>query len=65
VRGVGSYGGLLIRETREARMPQPFNGIINIDIRDSTPDWLPFEPPRAPDGAPNVERQAEMLMRTQ
>jgi arylsulfatase A-like enzyme len=35
-------------------MPAPFRGQINVDIRDSQPDWTPFEPPRAPDGAPNV-----------
>ncbi len=35
-------------------MTQPFKGLINIDIRDSKPDWAPFEPPKAPDGAPNV-----------
>ncbi len=35
-------------------MAQPFGGTINVDIRDSEPDWAPFEPPRAPDGAPNV-----------
>ena len=31
-----------------------FNGTVNVDIRDSQPDWAPFEPPRAPDGAPSV-----------
>ena len=35
-------------------MPERFNGTINVDIRDSMPDWSPFEPPKAPDGAPNV-----------
>ena len=35
-------------------MAAPFKGTINVDIRDSEPDWTPFEPPRAPDGAPNV-----------
>jgi arylsulfatase A-like enzyme len=35
-------------------MPVPFRGTINVDIRDSTPDWSPFEPTKAPDGAPNV-----------
>jgi arylsulfatase A-like enzyme len=35
-------------------MPKPFNGVINVDIRDSEPDWAPFEPPKAPDGAPSV-----------
>ena len=31
-----------------------FKGTINVDIRDSVPDWTPFEPPKAPDGAANV-----------
>ena len=35
-------------------MSKPFSGKISIDIRDSVPDWAPFEPPKAPDGAPNV-----------
>ena len=35
-------------------MNKPFKGTINVDIRDSTPDWEPFEPPKAPDGAPSV-----------
>ncbi len=35
-------------------MGVPFKGKINVDIRDSVPDWSPFEPPRAPEGAPNV-----------
>jgi len=35
-------------------MSTPFQGKINVDIRDSVPDWTPFEAPRAPDGAPNV-----------
>ena len=36
------------------RVSAPFKGIVNLDIRDSTPDWEPFEPPKAPDGAPSV-----------
>jgi hypothetical protein len=39
---------------QEAAMPTPFRGRINVDIRDSEPDWSPFEPPRALEGAPNV-----------
>ena len=35
-------------------MPVPFRGSIDVDIRDSEPDWAPFEPPRSPAGAPNV-----------
>jgi arylsulfatase len=35
-------------------MSVPFRGVINVDIRDSEPDWAPFEPPKAPPGAPSV-----------
>lgn len=35
-------------------MTKPFQGKINLDVRDSTPDWGPYEQPKAPDGAPNV-----------
>jgi arylsulfatase A-like enzyme len=35
-------------------MREPFKGTINADIRDSVPDWSPFEPPRAADGSPSV-----------
>ena len=35
-------------------MSEPFRGTINVDIRDSVPDWAPFEPPKAPEGAANV-----------
>ena len=31
-----------------------FQGTINIDIRESTPDWEPYAEPVAPEGAPNV-----------
>ncbi len=35
-------------------MSERFKGTINADIRDSVPDWAPFQPPAAPAGAPNV-----------
>jgi arylsulfatase len=35
-------------------MPPKFKGKIELDVRDSIPDWDPFVPPRAPEGAPNV-----------
>jgi arylsulfatase A-like enzyme len=35
-------------------MATEFRGTTNVDIRDSVPDWNPFEPPRAPGGSPNV-----------
>jgi arylsulfatase A-like enzyme len=31
-----------------------FDGIVNVDIRDSVPDWTPYLQPQPPDGAPNV-----------
>ena len=60
-------------------MAEPFRGTINVDTRDLKPDWAEFEPPKAPEGAPNhriavdvsgdsyvdLERQAEMLIRSQ
>ncbi|MFL5757956.1 MAG: sulfatase-like hydrolase/transferase, partial [Chloroflexota bacterium] len=35
-------------------MARTFKGTINIDIKDSTPDWTPYAQPIAPDGTPNV-----------
>jgi arylsulfatase len=35
-------------------MTRPFKGVINVDIRDSVPDWAPFQAPEAPEGAPSV-----------
>ena len=34
--------------------PRPSTGKIEIDIREATPDWAPYLPPKAADGAPNV-----------
>ena len=31
-----------------------FQGKIELDVRDSEPDWTPYLPPTAPEGAPNV-----------
>jgi arylsulfatase A-like enzyme len=33
---------------------QKWSGRVEVDIRDSEPDWTPFLQPQAPDGAPNV-----------
>ncbi len=35
-------------------MAKPFSGAINIDIKDSVPDWTPYAQPLAPDGAPSI-----------
>ncbi len=33
---------------------KPFKGVIKLDVRDSVPDWEPYTPKKAPEGAPNV-----------
>jgi hypothetical protein len=35
-------------------MSDNWKGTINLDIRDSMPDWDPFLQPQAPEGAPNI-----------
>jgi len=35
-------------------MAEQFEGVIKLDVRDSKPDWTPYELKRAPKGAPNV-----------
>ena len=35
-------------------MSRQFNGTINLDIRESKPDWTPYEAPKASPGSPNV-----------
>ena len=35
-------------------MTKPFKGVIKLDVRDSKPDWAPYELKKAPAGAPNV-----------
>jgi arylsulfatase len=51
-----------LQDLKERMMSTPFKGKINVDIRDSVPDWAPFEPPKAPEGAPietpNIDRIA-------
>jgi arylsulfatase len=34
--------------------PPPFKGVIKLDVRESTPDWTPYIPKKAPAGAPNI-----------
>ena len=35
-------------------MAKPFNGVINLDVRDAVADWDAFTADKAPEGAPNV-----------
>jgi len=41
-------------EPTEAELMRGFKGKIELDTRDSTPDWTPFIPQKAPEGAPNI-----------
>jgi arylsulfatase A-like enzyme len=52
----GPAGRQVAAVTQEdAGMGQPtWNGRVEVDIRDSEPDWTPFLQPKAPKGAPNV-----------
>jgi len=34
--------------------PPDYKGVIKTDVRDSTPDWGPFTPKKAPAGSPNI-----------
>lgn len=34
--------------------PRDFKGVVKLDVRDSTPDWGPFQTKTAPKGSPNV-----------
>ena len=35
-------------------MAERFRGVVSLDIRDSVPDWGPYQQPKAPPGTPNV-----------
>lgn len=35
-------------------MGRRFEGTVSIDVRDSAPDWGPYEQAKAPEGAPNI-----------
>jgi arylsulfatase A-like enzyme len=41
-------------ETQAVGPYKDFKGSIKLDVRDSKPDWGPFTPRKAPEGAPNV-----------
>ena len=42
------------QETQAIGPYSDFKGVIKLDVRDSVPDWGPFTPKKAPQGAPNV-----------
>ncbi len=37
-----------------ASAPPEFKGVVKLDVRDSRPDWAPYTPKKAPEGAPNI-----------
>ena len=41
------------QSTSQPKPPAGFKGTIKVDVRDSVPDWTPFVPKKAPEGAPN------------
>jgi arylsulfatase len=40
--------------TEGGTMADEFKGVIQLDVRDSLPDWGPYTLARAPEGAPNI-----------
>jgi arylsulfatase A-like enzyme len=44
----------LVRTGMESVVATEFRGRIELDIRDSEPDWGPFAAPTAPENAPNI-----------
>ncbi len=42
------------KDTTISDYEKAFKGVIKLDVRDSVPDWKPYTPKRAPQGAPNV-----------
>jgi hypothetical protein len=36
---------------------KPFKGIVNVDIKDSVPDWEPYTQPIAPEGSRPEQRR--------
>jgi arylsulfatase len=51
---IGAFYGCAQQETPESAPESQFDGVIETDIRDSKPDWAPFTPAKAPEGAPNI-----------
>ena len=42
------------KETSAESGKIPFKGTAKLDVRESVPDWTPFMPKKAPEGAPNI-----------
>jgi arylsulfatase len=42
------------KENLATATTKEFKGVIKLDVRESTPDWKPFEKKKAPAGSPNI-----------
>ena len=49
-----AMSGVLLSMAAAQNAPPTFNGVINLDVRKSKPDWRPYIPKKAPEGAPNI-----------
>lgn len=50
----GASAAVAAQETQAVGPYKGFKGVIKLDVRDSVPDWKPFMPKKAPEGAPNI-----------
>src|SRR5215471_4053432 len=41
-------------QRRGGAVAESFKGVVNVDIKESVPDWEPYTQPMAPPGSPNV-----------
>ncbi len=58
ILAIGALTGCIVGCGKTADTPADtspqFNGKIALDVRESVPDWTPYTPKRAPEGAPNI-----------
>jgi hypothetical protein len=51
---LGMSIGAVAQDSQPVGPYKDFKGVIKLDVRDSVPDWKPFLPKKAPEGAPNI-----------
>ena len=49
-----SYSHAASKASDEVDLMRGFKGKIELDVRDSKPDWTPFIPKKAAKGSPNI-----------
>ena len=42
------------QQAQPSQTDKEFKGVINLDVRQSVPDWEPYTPKKAPEGSPNI-----------